>query len=1082
MNAHPMIRGLFDQFGTIRGALLTGIVVVALLVASATAQVITGDVLGTVSDSTGAIVSGATVTMTNVATSVTRTITTEANGEYTFNLVPPGQYSIAVKAQGFKTQTMTDVSVAAGVRSRLDVSLQVGTTGESVVVTSETPALQTDSSSVGSTIGETTVAEVPLNGRNITNLITLQPGVNSGMPTSITSGGRPDDRRQTSSVSANGQREYTNANLLDGIDNNERYYGLGGIKPSIDAIQEVRVETNSPQADIGRGGGASVSILTNSGTNKFHGEVYEFFRNDVLNARDYFTQPGGQKSEWRQNQYGGSISGPIIKDKTFFFFDVEQLRLVEGLTSPEQLVPSAGEQQAAAAMPDSIAKTIFQLYPLPNVAGTDYYISDPALTQNVTSLDARVDEHFSQNDSLFVRYSWNPTNSYYPPFFPAKDGVQPAGAGFISNGFFPGSNKTTTQGGQVNYTHIFTPALLMDLRVGFMRLNINSKTINQGLDASTKIGIPNANLANQPGSSGLTGFHFLDGHADLGDQIAYPIQNINNTFQGNGDIIYNRGQHSFKFGAALIRRQLNYTQQFAPTGWFFFVSPEAMLFGNVPSVFVNRQNQYTPEYLRSWEPSVYAKDDWRIKPWLTLNLGLRWDVYTPFVDTNNQLTNFLLSNLMLVTGGTGHVSTDYTNFAPRIGFAAQPRQGMVVHGAFGLIYYPGDYANAITLFNPPYNTPFSCSPITGSCPNGSGFLQTGPPVAPPYVDPNVIYTAAGAGISLEAKQPNWRASYLEQFNLTVQQQFGRNALSLGYVGSLGRRQSASGGADQNLPYPDASGTYQIVDGAVPHYYAAQLPGISDITLYANEYTASYNALEATLERQYAHGLAFNLNYTWARGLNNWSGFESGGGPQQWRGNPAYDYGNSDLDVRDRVGLTLVWELPWGKNFSSVKSAFLSNWSISSGGYWQTGLPFTVVDSNKPAGAFGDTQDSIKVNVVPGQPLRTPNPSVASWLNPAAYTPAYNPAVNTTSFTLGNERTNQVYGPNQQEFDLSAYKTFKLTESVNLQFRAEGYNVPNTPRFAQPQNDLNSPTNFGKILSTAYGSVPRVFQFALKMSF
>jgi len=1065
---------------------------VLLLVPAAISQVITGDVLGTVTDSTGAIVPGATVTIKNVGTGISRTATTESNGEYTFNLLQPGNYTLSVVVQGFKPVNVKDFPLTSASRIRQDVQLQVGNANETVDVTGEAPLLQTDSSAVGSTINDRTTDLVPLNGRNITNLVTVQPGVTEGMPSGISAGARPDDRRQTSSVSANGQREYLNAGLLDGIDNTERYYGLNGIKPSVDAIQEVNVQTNSFSADIGRSGGAAVSIVTKSGTNNFHGSLYEFFRNTVLNAKDYFTPVGTPKAQWNQNQYGGSIGGPIWKNKAFFFFDVEQLRIVEGISSPLQLVPTNADRALVEAAPASVEKNVFLLYPAPNV-GTNEYFSNPAKRQTVTTLDSKADYHFNSNNSIFGRYSYNPTTSFFPGFFPAAEGVQPAGAGFISNGFFPGTNETTAQGAQINYTHIFTPTLLMNLRVGFLRLNIDSNTINNGLNASSKLGIPNANLPGQPGSSGLTGVHFLDGYADLGDQIAYPIVNINNTYQLNGDVSWTKGKHDFKFGAAVLDRQVNYEQQFAPTGWMFYLDPVAMVLGNpfMPAngqlpVFVNRQNAYGKEYLRSWEPSFYAKDDWRVTPWLTFNLGVRYDIFTAFSDANNRLSNFDLNTLQIVVGGTGGVNTYYGNVAPRFGFAAQLPGNTVLRGGFGMTYYPGDYANAISLYNPPYNTPINCSPLAppfvpGGCPAGTGSLSLGPPVAPPYVDPSIIYDPGAGGLTLNSKPSNFRAAYLEQYNLVMQKEFGNNVISVGYVGSLGRHQPMSGGQDEDLPYPSANGTYTLVDGAMPVYYP-QLAGVSQITLYSNSRTSSYNSLQATFQHRYSHGLQLNANYTWAHGLNDWSGFESSGAPAQWRGNSAYDYGNSDLDVRQRFAMTFSWDVPWGKSLHGVEGAMLAHWGFSSSSYFQTGLPFTVVSGQKPTNAYGN--ESIKVNVVPGvSPYIDNKGPVNGWLNINAFGQAYDPSSPTaqTSFTLGDERTNQYYGPGAARFDLAAYKNFPIKEAMSMQFRAECYNLSNTPTFSQPVNDITQ-QNFGRITSTAYGSIPRVFQFALKFLF
>ncbi|HTR25540.1 MAG TPA: TonB-dependent receptor [Terriglobales bacterium] len=1080
-------------------------VLIFILGAAAIAQVITGDVLGTVSDQTGAVIANAKVSIVNQATNASRNVETGSNGEYVINLLPPGHYSLAVEAQGFKSYKVGDLSLSAGDRSRLDITLQLGNTTESVEVTTAAPLLQTDSSSVGSLVAEQIVEDLPLNGRNLTTLVTQQPGVNSGLAGSIVAGARPDDRRQTSEVSANGQREYYNSNLLDGIDNNERFYGLGGVKPSIESIQEVHVETNNFPAEVGRSAGAVVTVITKSGSNAFHGSLYEYFRNDALNAWDYFKS--SKKSEWRQNQFGGSISGPVIKDKTFFYFDVEQYRLVQGITSPQQVVPSQADDALVAGLetPDPVGALVFSLYPAPNVPGNDFaagcdnatisclFVANPARTQNSTTLDARVDHHITGSDTIFARYSYNPVTSYYPPFFPAVDvggtKVQPAGAGFIANGNFPGTNKTTAQGAQINYTHIFSSHFLMDLRMGFTRINIDSEPIGKGTNAGNALGIPNANVAGDPNATGMPGFHFLNGYADLGDQIAYPIHNVNNTYQINGDVIYTHGAHNIKIGAALLRRQLNYLQEFAPEGWLWFMSPMQMAganFGFPPPgmifPFVNRQNQWSPFHYRSWEPSVYVQDDWRIRPWLTLNLGVRYDVFTPFTDSDGKISNFDLNTLKLNIGGTGGIATDYKDFAPRLGFAAQLGHGLVLRGGFGMSYYPGDTSGAITLYNPPYN-----NSVTLGFP-AAGFIDNGPPSSPATVDPNIIYSPDAGGLGLIAKQTNWRAAYLYQYNLTMQKQIGNNSITLGYVGSLGRRQVASGEPDMNFPIADSNGVLQLDgSGNATHYYAQNcpdtttcpLPGIGKIGSDFNEYTSNYNAMQLSFDHKFSRGLTANANYTWAHGLANWSGYESEGTlPGLWRGNPRYDYGNSDLDIRHRIAVTVTYDLPFGNSYNGAKAAAIKGWSVSGSGFWQTGQHILVNTSNKPGGAFGDFPVGLKVNVVPGESYYAANKSIHQYFNVNAFTP---PVWDADTFTFGNERSNQIEGPHQRQVDLSLYKSFKLTEAVKMQFRAECYNISNTPNFAQPVHDMSS-ISFGQIQYVNFGTFPRVWQFALKFKF
>ena len=1120
----------FQHFGAL--AVLAIISVFCLPLYS---QNITADVLGTVTDPSGAVIPGASVTIQETGTNAVRTTQTGDGGDFTFTLLPIGTYSLSVKAAGFQTYKVSGITASAGARLRVEAKLQVGpASAQTVEVVASGNIVQTDSSSVGGTIQQETVQDIPLNGRNLTNLVTLQPGISTGTSSSITNGSRPDDRRQTSEVVANGQAEYFNDNVLDGVDNNERFYGLGGIKPSISAVQEVQVQTGNFSADLGRAAGAVVSILTKSGTNSFHGDVFEYFRNDIFDAKEYFTPAGARTQEWRQNQFGGSIGGHLRKDKDFFFGSIEEMRLVQGITSPQQLVPSADDRAAVASLQDGMydpaGKHVFDLYPQPNVPGTDFYVSSPNKTQNITTIDARVDEHLSTKDQIFGRFNYNPTTSFFPPFFPtcgtpendcngdAEDnGINPVGAGFIANGQFPGTNKTVTYGSQIDYLHQFSPNLLMELRAGQFRINIDSEPISKGTNAGEKLGIPNSNTPNDdPRSTGMPGFHFLDGYADLGDQIAYPINNIGNSYQLNGDVTYVHGVHSLKAGTAVVRRQLNYLQEFAPEGWFFYTGIDIgpgvyshsvvqmaegyLVPGDFPGdptfapIFVNRQNMRQREYLRDWETSAYVKDDWRVRQWLTLNLGVRYDVYTPFNEAKNKLSNFDLDTLSFNIGGTGKVQTKYGNISPRFGFAAQLGHGLVMHGGYGMVYYPGDVSNSLILLNLPNNVGVNCNgPVNSGC-----RPEDGPPTAPAYVDPTVIYSAAateaavGGTVSVVGKNKAYPTAYLHQYNLTLQKQMGANAITLGYVGSLGRHQSQINGWDANYTQPDAQGNVPISAWAsqqgvfIPQtarYYADQIPGVGQLQYFDFGGTSNYNAMQLIFERRVSEGLRVNANYTWAHGLDNWSGISSTGAPAMWRFNYRYDYGNSDIDLAGRLAYTATYNVPLGKNLKGAGSVIAKGWTLSSSGFWQTGLPFTVVTSNKPGGAFGDTNYAMRVNKVPGQSYYSSSKSIGDWLNRSAYVDPLSlltPNVS-TSFTLGSEGSNQLRGPHIRQFDLAAYKNLDLKENLKMQFRAECFNLSNTANFTNPGNDIND-KKFGQITSTNFGMFPRVFQFALKLSY
>ena len=413
------------------------------------AQVATGDILGTVTDGTGSIVAGASVRLENVGTHEVRTFTTKNSGEYTFSAVQPGTYTVTVGSPSFKTYTAKGVVVAAADRVRIDATLQPGAVNEQVEVTATPSALQTDSTTVGSTITEKTLLDAPVNGRNYIALIQVQAGVNAGSANSLSSGANETDRRLTSSVSANGQQEIYNNNQVDGLDNNSRTIGAPLLRPSVEAIAETRTEINLYTAEVGRTGGAVIDVITKSGDNQFHGSAYEFFRNDITDTRNFFVPTFAHKPELRQNQFGGSLGGPIFKDKTFFFVDYENLRRVDATNSVyTSTVPTLYEEQNPGTLCDpsypttcgALTTTVptgsinpttlayFKLFPAPNLPGTvNNFYFNPAGTLFQQLADLRIDHHFSQRDSLFGRYSYNRTSNLTPPYFPNVNGIAAGG-------------------------------------------------------------------------------------------------------------------------------------------------------------------------------------------------------------------------------------------------------------------------------------------------------------------------------------------------------------------------------------------------------------------------------------------------------------------------------------------------------------------------------------------------------------------------------------------------------------------------------------------------------------------------------
>lgn len=1132
-----------------------------LVGSSLKAQSTTADILGTVTDVTGAVVPNAGVTVRNEGTGQVRTMTTSSTGDYVFTALQVGHYSIAVTAEGFKKFNVPSLAIAAGDRARVDAHLEPGAVDQSITVTGITPALQTDSSSSGDMLGTQSVQDLPLNGRNYVNLLQVAAGVNAGQPSSLQGGNRNNDQRQTGSYSANGMSDFFNNNMVDGQDNNAG--GFIAVRPSVEGIDQIKILTNNYSADLGRAAGAIVNIVTKSGTNEFHGSLFEYLRNDYFNARNYFAT-SGPVPELRWNQFGGSIGGPIFKNKTFFFGDVEELRMIQGTTSllsvptayemnqfltngvgdftdacPASLSAATCTARYYVANPNPIAAAYFTMYPhtgqIPGLLANNYS-GTARKQQNATIMDARIDHHFTQDDLLFVRYAYNPTWTFNGSPFPVQKlpGVsQPFSAGLGGANGLSGSNTNTTQNALADYTHIFSPTLLMQLRAGYTRYDFQALPLGYGMNIPSAFGMKNVNLPNVPGTSGMTQFS-ITGLSGLGSAGYLPNMATNNILQFNGAVTWIRGNHTLKLGGAVIRREVNAlggVQNGYPTGIAVFISlpsvaayfphlayaPAAMLAGQ--PLLIQRLNQMVKQDLINWEPSIYVQDDWHATQKLTLNLGLRYEIFPPDSEKHNQLSNFDLKTLSIDTPANtdSHlgVKTGYGNFSPRIGFALQLPHDAALHGGFGMTFYPQLQPNIGTGTYPyAYSNVASLSFTTFQFPSLSSMA------IPTIGNPSAL--ASSQNTSVNSWSKNASTFYVEQFSLEAQKQFGANVATIGYVGELGRRLSWTYNADMPAP----PGTANPVVPAL--LYLSQYPNLNSIATNTNAATSSYHALRGMLQRRTSHGLTYNINYTYARGLTStfsMNAFNGGAGIVGgfFANNPRYDYGNSDLDVRHRIAGAITYAIPFGDKFTGIKGLAFKGWQANTIAYWQTGLPFSVVDgfTFNHVGASGASVQTYQ-DLLPyyagftgiATPADRPNMVRSAKLDH----PTVNKYFDVTAFqahalgVAGDEHRNQIYGPHDRRMDLSLFKTFPIYERLKLQFRAECFNIFNTPNFATPSSGItgwssaqsdgsitpgttplyfNAPSvagsvgqagTFGSISSTAANEQPRTFQFATKLTF
>jgi hypothetical protein len=1192
----------------------------------------TADIVGTVTDSLGAVIPQANITLTNLATQDKRAAQSNASGDYQFTLLPVGHYAVTAKVAGFKTATTANLAVEAGDRARADFHLVAGGATETVVVEATTPLLQADNATVSSTVTEQSVQDLPLNGRNFVQLVQLVPGANEGPGNGLTSGGRPDDRRTTNGFSVNGQDDILNNYIVDGIDDNERVIGTIGIKPSVEGIQEISVQTNSYAPEAGRTAGGVVNLVTKSGTNKFHGTAYEFLRNDKLDSRDFFfTAKQGKKPELRQNQFGGSLGGPIFHDKTFFFADYEGLRLVKGMNPYSSSVPNEAEYNAIngasdvangyirdvfpALFPtanapsvngipydqtiDPITLNYLKLYPKANtttstvdLAHSNNYMTAPNKTQFGHTLDTRVDHAINQNNHIFFRVNYNKVSGEIPA--PIGAGANPLSGNptIVPVGNYwdytgPATDKAYQYA--LGYTRLFSQNLVVDLRAAYTRVNNFSQPNNYNTNADQTFGLPaNGSLTTALTPTGVGNWTF----SPLGDGAYVPLQDIDGTYQYSGTVSYTISNHNVKVGAGLIRRQARNLQSAFPFGDFEFglatdcvtngyatTDPKwngcltdttysksdqilaSTLSGAFSSTSYNANDGAngvveTPDY-RTWEPSFFIQDNWKISPKLTVTYGVRYDVYSPFTEAHNKISNFDFNSAVKATtqaeanaalkvagqngvSNTAGIQTDHGGIGPRIGFSYSLRPTTVLRGGFGISYFPGNYTANADLKNVPWTTSYgpACVSTTGAqyfknyaAANPQSGLSQNPGCE--TLGAASVYqadfdkglpTPAGQNINTPAlgtffaEDPKLKNSVINQFNLQVEQQFGPNVLTIGYVGNIGQHLPELFN-DINVPTPnqalasknDASqwdaprplGQGYTGTGGQVLTGNNFLPNIGQIKWLASEGTSNYNALQASFQRRLAKGLAFDANYTWGHALSDVIGFSQEGYQGWGDADPTrvrqIEYGNAENDIRSRFALSVDYELPF-KNFSNkVEKAVLSGWEVNSIVAWQTGKAASITDGSNPNNLASPTHnggsdrpdkvgDPYKAGPVANNPTCTAPSSVKGgggnsyWFNPCAF-------ATQAKGTVGNVGRNTIYGPQFRHVDLSLFKDFPIYNTLTLQFRAEGYNISNTPNFFL-NNNINDGSagvilgkgTFGMLNESDPNNVPRTLQFALKLKF
>jgi Carboxypeptidase regulatory-like domain/TonB dependent receptor len=772
----------------------------------ARAQLTTGGIVGEVTDASGSRVPDVTVTATEVATSTATTVTADASGSYSITPLKIGDYEVSFEKTGFQRVVQHNVTIGIGQVIKVDAALKVGSVTQTVNVTDAPPLLQTETSSLGTIETEKRIVELPLNGRNFFKLAFLGPGANEGATGTSAGAGSTDNNRPGTALSVNGLRIFDNNYLLDGLDNNEFGNGTVVIQPPPDSLQEFRVEENSMSAEYGRGG-AMVSLVLRSGTNQLHGAAWEFLRNDRLDARNFFAT---SQLGFQRNQYGGQLGGAIVKNKMFIFGSLQRSDIREevpfistvpttlmhsgnfselstAITNPYTGTPYAGNIIPSATDPscvppgciNSVGQNIVNLFPGPNISGaglTNNFIFNGKYKFDETAFETRFDYNITEKDRFFAHYAIATPNATNPSNFPNLDGGAGSGTSATLN------NKV--QSVAADWSHIFNPALLNDVRVGFNRFKDATLPLDFGSNAGNTAGIPNANHGGN--SSGLTKIN-ISGYQQLGDSLWVPETIAENVYQLGDTLSWTHGKHSLKFGVDFRRQQRNFFQQTAPSGLLQFSGNYSsygladVLLG-IPQSTLQDHLAGIVDPTRYWDLSEFVQDNIRVTPNLTLNVGLRYELSSPAGGPT--VGNFNLQSLTVNTSAHGGVRFDKNDWAPRVGFAWNVRPKTVARGAFGIFYAAeGNIFDDLGL-NPPslavlsFNWP-SSNPSTNQLLGAFPATFTQPDPANPY---GTVRSTGVIGAS--SFDPVRRIPRIYEWNLTLEQQFGQNWVArAGYVGS-----------------------------------------------------------------------------------------------------------------------------------------------------------------------------------------------------------------------------------------------------------------------------------------------------------
>ena len=1061
-----------------------------------------GQINGGVTDPSGAVIAGASVTLINPATNLRRETSTNAEGLFNLPALPPGTYNLQVEAKGFPKQAREGIELQVGQVARIDFALQVGNVTETIQVTGGAPVLQSETSELGTVIENRRIVELPLNGRNYLQLVSLAPGATTNGPASSQGQQRMGGARNSFSLNVSGQRVHFNHFLLDGIENTDPNFNTYLLLPSIDALQEFKVESGIFQAEFGRAI-AQINVSTKSGTNALHGSVFEFVRNANLDAKNFFDRGNAPIPPFKRNQFGATVSGPVIRNRIFWLFSYEGLRERKALTR-SGVLPTAqqragdfsnlttpvvdpftktqypGNKIPAGLIHPLSAKILNDFYPLPNQGGALNYLNNEGKRGDSNQYNTRVDFQESTKSNWFFRYTQASDPQYLPNLTSIAIGM---------------GNNVVVDAKQpvLGNTRLFGATKVNEFRFAVNRfVSQNIQTRANSANIVGGLGIPGVDTS-IPLFWGVPFFQ-ISGFDSIGECNDCPFVNWNTSFNVTDGFSWNKGRHQVKFGGDYRRQRYNEIGAVVPRGRFTWNGQYSnsamadMLLGYMS----NSESQIGAPIanFRQNYMALYVQDSWKVSKKLTLNLGLRWEAEPPYMDKHDAIVNidYVWDNShepIFVRAGTGDLlegnpkfpvgapfklvrdgrfgrrasQANFADFAPRFGLAYQFDPKTVIRSGAG-IYWVRDISNAV--FDIVRNIPFTIrqNEVANS---GTPNLSWAKP-----------FTQTGAPTFILANQFGEPDSYVAQWSFGVQRALSQDAsLEVTYLGSAGvhlRRLQVYNSAPPGAGSTNSRRPFTYLNGNVQ-------------TMTAPVHS-SYDALYVRFQQRLAHGVTWLSSYAWGKSIDNGSGVRTTDGDAL---TPSNNYnlraerGLSGFDFRHRWTNSFLYEFPFGKSGSMLKKQVIGGWQLGGIVTMQSGFPGSVFCGpgnwqNNDTTCYGDAT-GINPELSGGQ--RGPS----RWFNLDAFANragiANNRAQDVTAYRYGNAGRNVVIGPPLLDLDASLAKNWQIRERIRLEFRSEFFNLPNHPIFGQPGFSPGTST-YGVIGGTRVDA--REIQLALKLVF